>query len=147
MNDMKLLKEEAVRLDVQALNAVDAIRISGNLLVDAGYAEPRYVDAMLKGFLEVGPYIVLAPGIAIPHARPENGALASGFSLVRLATPIEFGHDKNDPVKLVCAITGVGSNGHIEMLQKVAGILGDKDKHQQLLEVQNFEDISKIITF
>ncbi len=144
---MTLLKEVAIKLDVEAADATEAIRISGNLLVDAGYATPQYVDEMIKGYQEVGPYIVIAPGIAIPHSRPENGAIATGFSLVRLKEPIVFGHDKNDPVRLVCAITGVGNQGHIEILQKIAGLLGDQEKHQQLLEAKSFEEVSKIITF
>ncbi|HLR69347.1 MAG TPA: PTS sugar transporter subunit IIA [Virgibacillus sp.] len=143
---MKLLKEEAVLLDVEAKNAVDAIRISGDLLVKAGYATEGYTDAMIEGYQNVGPYIVIAPGIAIPHSRPEKGAVETGFSLIRLKEPIEFGHDKNDPVKLVCAITGVGNNGHIEMLQKIAVILGDPEKYKQIIEANDFNEISKIIT-
>lgn len=143
---MTLLKEEAIRLDAEIDNPIETIRFSGSLLVKAGYATEGYVDAMVEGYESVGPYIVLAPGIAIPHARPENGALVTGFSLVRLKEPIKFGHDKNDPVQLVCAITGVGNNGHIEMLQKIATILGDQQQHDQLLRAENYDEVSKIIT-
>ncbi|MEQ6378515.1 PTS sugar transporter subunit IIA [Bacillaceae bacterium S4-13-56] len=143
---MTLLKKEAVYLGAELDNAIDAITLSGELLVSAGYAKKEYTDAMIKGFNDVGPYIVIAPGIAIPHSRPEKGALKTGFSLVRLKDPINFGHDKNDPVQLVCAITGTGNNGHIEMLQKIAIILGDREKHKQILEAKNFGDIAQIIT-
>ncbi|MTW85804.1 PTS sugar transporter subunit IIA [Virgibacillus dakarensis] len=143
---MTLLKEKAVLLDAEADNAIEAIRLSGRLLVEAGYATEQYVEAMVKGYRDVGPYIVIAPGIAIPHSRPENGALSAGFSLVRLKEPIEFQHEKNDPVQLVCAITGVGNTGHIEMLQKIATILGDAEKLDQILKAENYEEITKIIT-
>lgn len=143
---MSLLNKEAVRLDVQPRNAIEAIRISGNLLIKAGYVTENYVDAMIKGFNEVGPYIVLAPGIAIPHARPDQGALETGLSIVRLKEPIKFGHEKNDPVQLVCAISGIGNNGHIEILQKIAAILGEPNKHAQILEAKSYEELSQIIT-
>jgi|SRR5699024_2327199 len=143
---MGLLNEHAVLLDVEIKDAIDVIRLSGDLLVKAGLATETYTEAMIEGYKKVGPYIVIAPGIAIPHSRPENGAIKSGFSLVRLKNPIEFGHDKNDPVKLVCAITGVGNNGHIEMLQKIAVILGDSEKYEQIVHANDFNEISKIIT-
>ncbi|MEI3600073.1 MULTISPECIES: PTS sugar transporter subunit IIA [unclassified Oceanobacillus] len=143
---MGLLKEEAVLLDAEVDNPIEAIRLSGELLVKAGYASEEYIDAMIDGFQSVGPYIVIAPGIAIPHSRPERGAVATGFSIVRLKDPIEFGHENNDPVKLVCAIAGVGNNGHIEMLQKIATILGDKSKHEQILQASDFDELAKIIT-
>jgi len=143
---MRLLKEHAVLLDVEIEDAIDVIRLSGDLLVKAGFATETYTEAMIEGYKNVGPYIVIAPGIAIPHSRPENGAVETGFSLIRLKKPIEFGHEKNDPVNLVCAITGVGNNGHIEMLQKIAVILGDTKKYEQIIQANDFDDISKIIT-
>lgn len=143
---MTLLKKEAVLLDVEIDNPIEAIKLSGNLLVKSGYATEAYVDAMIQGYEDIGPYIVIAPGIAIPHSRPENGALKKGFSLLRLKRPIEFGHKKNDPVQLICAISGVGSTGHIEMLQEIAKILGDKEKLNKILIAESFDDISKIIT-
>lgn len=143
---MSLLKREAVKLDIQPKNVLEAIKMSGDLLVKAGYATEKYTEAMIKGFNEVGPYIVLAPGIAIPHARPDQGALKTGLSLLRLKEPIEFGHQKNDPVQIVCAIVGLGNNGHIEILQKIATILGNRDKHDQILKAKNYEELSQIIT-
>lgn len=142
---MTLLKREAVLLDADIDNPIDAIKVSGNLLMEAKYVTEDYVNAMIKGYVDVGPYIVIAPGIAIPHSRPENGALEKGFSLLRLKNPIEFGHEKNDPVQLVCAISGVGNTGHIEMLQEIATILGDNDKLNKILSAKSFEDIEKII--
>ena len=143
---MTLLKEKAVELDVELENAVDAIRLSGELLVETGCATQEYTEAMIEGYERVGPYIVIAPGIAIPHSRPDNGALQSGFSLIRLKQPISFGHEKNDPVKLVCAISGIGDNGHIEMLQKIAMVLGDKDKFNKIMHAKDYDELSKIIT-
>lgn len=143
---MTLLKREAVLLDADIDNPIDAIKVSGNLLMEAKCVTEDYVNAMIKGYVDIGPYIVIAPGIAIPHARPENGALEKGFSLLRLKNPIEFGHEKNDPVQLVCAISGVGNTGHIEMLQEIATILGDNDKLNKILSAKSFDDIKKIIT-
>lgn len=142
---MFLLSKDSIQLDVQVNDPIEAIRISGELLVKGGYAKEEYIEAMVKGYKEVGSYIVIAPGIAIPHARPERGALDTGFSLVRLKVPVEFGHKKNDPVKIVSAFSGVGNDGHIEMLQKISSIFGDKTKYNQIIKSATVEEIFRII--
>lgn len=64
---------EQIELDVEVESPVDAIRAAGNLLVKTESASSDYVDAMVASYEKLGPYIVLAPHIAIPHARPEHG--------------------------------------------------------------------------
>ncbi|MHB1407274.1 MAG: PTS sugar transporter subunit IIA [Desulfitobacteriaceae bacterium] len=142
---MQLLNEAVVLLNAEAKTAEEAIRLAGDLLVKAGKVRESYVNAMVKGFNEVGPYIVIAPGIAAPHARPEHGVIEKCLSFVRLQEPVKFGHPTNDPVQIICAIGGVDSSGHIEMLQYLASILGDPDKIKQILTVKNYKEFIKLI--
>lgn len=142
---MTMLIERLIELDVEATTAEEAIRKSGELLVAEGKVEERYIDAMIKGFQEIGPYIVLAPSIAIPHARPEHGVNEQGLSLVRLKHPVVFNHPTNDPVTLVCAICGVDGTSHIEMLRSLASILGDKSKLDIIMNSNDKQEILSII--
>lgn len=125
---MLTLTEGLIELDVKAKDAEDAIRQAGQLLVNEGLAEESYVEAMVKGYKDVGPYIVVAPNIAFPHARPEFGAKKKGVSIIRLSEPVVFGHPTNDPIQLVCALCGTDSTSHIEMLQSLADLLRDEEK-------------------
>lgn len=142
---MLTINKNLIQLDVEAENAEEAIRAAGKLLAAENKVEERYIDAMVKGFEDVGPYIVLAPSIAIPHARPEHGVLEQGFSLVRLKNPVAFGHPTNDPVQLVCAICGTDATSHIGMLQTIAAVLGNKEKLEVLLTSNNEEEILSIL--
>lgn len=123
------LAEQADSPNVRARVAVqdweDAVDRVGALLVDSGSAEPRYVDAMKDGFREYGPYAVLAPGIAMPHARPEQGVVRPGVALITLREPVEFGSPENDPVDLVVAFTAVDKTAHVKVLQQLATLLGN----------------------
>jgi len=47
--------------------------LAGAFLVDTDAVFPSYVDAMVRAVEELGPYMVVAPGIALAHARPEDG--------------------------------------------------------------------------
>ena len=140
-----MLNERLIKLDVEAATAEEAIRKAGELLVAEGKVEERYIDAMIKGFQEIGPYIVLAPSIAIPHARPEHGVKEQGLSLIRLKHPVVFNHPINDPVTLVCAICGVDSTSHIEMLRSLASILGDKSKLAIIMASKDKQEILSIM--
>lgn len=51
----------------------EAVKLSVDLLVKADVVEPRYYRAILDGVAQHGPYFVIAPGLAMPHGRPEEG--------------------------------------------------------------------------
>ena len=69
-----LLSEDNVSFHYPAETWEEVIRHGGQLMVDAGFTDPSYTEAMVEVVREMGPYIVLAPGLAMPHARPEHGA-------------------------------------------------------------------------
>jgi mannitol/fructose-specific phosphotransferase system IIA component (Ntr-type) len=124
--------ERAIRLDVQCDGWRDAVRASGQLLVDTGVVEEAYVEAIVTAVEELGPYIVLAPGIAIAHARPEDGARDVGFSLVRLAEPLEFGSKHNDPVEFVFAFASPDKDLHTTALASLADFIESGENLERL---------------
>lgn len=117
--------EVPVQLDVHAENPVAAIRLAGALLVTAGFATDEYVEAMVAAFGQLGPYIVLAPHVALPHARPESGAITDGIAVLRLAEAVPFGHPDNDPVEIVIPLVASTHSGHLGMLRRMAAVLTD----------------------
>ncbi|EIC06379.1 phosphoenolpyruvate-dependent sugar phosphotransferase system EIIA 2 [Microbacterium laevaniformans OR221] len=127
------LNDVRVSLDDGSLTPENAIRAAGQLLVDDGLAEPRYSEAMIGAFRDLGPYIVLVPGIAMPHARPEAGAIRDGLAVLRLAQPVEFGHPENDPVRLVIPLVGSDNHSHIDLLKRLSRVLMDPEAVNTLL--------------
>lgn len=121
----EVLTPEHVALDVEAESWEEAVRAAGSLLVNAGCVEARYVDAMIRTTREMGPYIVLGPGFALPHARPEDGVKRLGISLVRLRRPVAFGHKENDPVDLVFALGAIDNETHLKALMQLSDLLGN----------------------
>ena len=90
MLNRRILEKQAILLDVTANDWEDAIRICGDLLVKTGKVETTYVDAMIRNIHELGPYILIAPGVAMPHARPEDGVIQEGISVVVLKEEVAF---------------------------------------------------------
>ncbi|MBQ9239365.1 MAG: PTS sugar transporter subunit IIA [Treponema sp.] len=99
-----ILDNEAFALGVLAESWQTAVKCATDILVSTGAAEPRYFDAIVQMTEEHGPYYVVAPGIAMPHARPESGARKTGFALLTLQKPVCFGHADNDPVDIILCI-------------------------------------------
>ena len=125
MNIKDLLRPNLVELNVSVTDWEEAIRAVGRLLVADKAVEPRFVDAMIRVAKEFGPYIVLAPGFAMPHARPEDGCIRSSMALITLAKPVEFGNPQNDPVNVVVALAAVDNQGHIEGLSDLAEVMSE----------------------
>ncbi|GAA3656782.1 PTS sugar transporter subunit IIA [Streptomyces iranensis] len=128
MEDLKdLLPVEAVRLDVRAADWREAIGAAGRLMVETGATTDEYTREMVVNVEENGPYIVIAPGVAFAHSRPSPAVLSTGMSWVRLAGPVEFGHESNDPVTLVVALAAQDSAAHTSAMASLARLLGDPD--------------------
>ncbi len=133
MTDLEsLISIDAVSLGVVADDWRAAVRAAGALLVDAGVTAPEYTDAMIATVETHGPYIVLTPGFALPHARPDDSVHRTGLSFARLAAPVEFGAGDNDPVTIVMALAAADSDQHQDALAALAGILADPDRRTRL---------------
>ena len=114
-----------------------AIVGSGELLVASGRTTAGYTAEMLAVLNELGPYFVIAPGIAIAHARPSESVLSAGLSLAVLAKPVEFGSDHNDPVRMVFGLCAKDHDGHIEVLSGLAEMLSDDAQVNFLLNASD----------
>ena len=112
-----LLTEDLVQLNVVASNWEDVIRKSAQPLVDNKKVTEGYVDDIITGVTELGPYIVITEHVALPHARPESGALESAVGITVLKDSVEFGSKDNDPVKFLFPLAAKDSEGHLSALQ------------------------------
>jgi PTS system ascorbate-specific IIA component len=101
---------------------------------------------MTRVLKEMGPYAVIAPGIVLLHARPEDGVIEPCLGLITLVNPVPFGHPENDPVDLVFALGVVDKQAHITALQQLAEMLSDAVKLQEIRSAPNNSSLLKILT-
>ncbi|MBE7717916.1 BglG family transcription antiterminator [Lacrimispora indolis] len=141
----EILTADLIKAKFVAANRDEAVKESGRLLVDKGLADEAYIQAMLKNVEVNGTYIVISPGIAMPHARPEEGALDIGLSIVTLKEPVVFGHPKNDPVKIVVGLCAIDHQSHLKALTELADILMDAKKVEEITNAESAEQILQII--
>lgn len=136
----KALDSRSVRVGAVASDWRGAVGVSGGLLADSGAVDRSYISAMLRTVEELGAYAVIAPGVAIPHARPEDGANRVGLSLVVLSEPVEFGSKENDPVDLLFAFSTTDADAHVELIQELADFIEDSENLRMLRRARTVEE-------
>lgn len=144
-NLREMLNADTILLQAEAANWEEAVRLGGRLLVDSGAAEPRYIDAIIRCTRELGPYYLLAPGLAMPHSRPEDGVRRVGFSLLTLRTPVEFGHPDNDPVDVLIFLAAADNDSHVDAISQVATVFSDDDAFAKIRQAKETGEISRIL--
>ncbi|NMC47790.1 MAG: PTS sugar transporter subunit IIA [Chloroflexi bacterium] len=144
MNIENLIRPELVEINVAARNWEEAIRAAGKLMVASGAVETRFPEAMIRVAKEFGPYIVVAPGIALPHAQPEDGVLKASIAVVRLNEAVNFGNADNDPVFLVVALAAIDHEEHIQGLMEVANVLGNEQCVEKLKAAKTKEELREV---
>lgn len=140
-----LLATESIDLHAHAANWRDAISTAGHLLEDSGAITADYTKAMIESIEDNGPYIVVAPGFAFAHARPSEAVKRTAISWVRLETPVEFGHDSNDPVNLVVALAAEDDKAHTQSMKDLAKLLGNRKARAQLDSVTTAEELREVL--
>ena len=140
-----LLPPERIAVNAQVNTWEEAVQLVGRLMVEDGTVEERYIESMISTTRRLGPYIVVAPHLALLHSRPEDGVLQPGFALATLKHPVRFGNRNNDPVSLVVSIAAVDAIQHSQALRQMAAILSDPDNMQAIAEAENKEEVLDIL--
>jgi PTS system ascorbate-specific IIA component len=141
----QLLTTKAIRIEASAADWRAAVRLAGDALVTSGATAPAYTDEMIATVEQLGPYIVIAPGIALAHSRPSPAVLRAGISLVTLDRPVAFGHRTNDPVRLVVGLAAPDEEGHVTALSTLAEFLSDEESRLGLLRATGPDEVLRLV--
>jgi PTS system ascorbate-specific IIA component len=137
-----LLSREAIALQVDAKDWKEAVKAGTDMLVKAGTIEPRYFDEIIQNTEELGPYYLLAPGLAMPHARPEGGVLENSFALVTLKEPVAFGDPDNDPIDILITLAARDAKTqNEEAIVQVVTLLDNEETIEKLRAAKTLDDI------
>ena len=141
----KIINKDVVEVNVEVENWEGAVKAAGDILVKNNKVKEEYIEAMIDTVKEIGPYIVMAPGIAMPHARPECGVIDCGISIITLKEPVNFGNKEFDPVKLIFALCAKESESHIELLKDLSVILDDDEVIEKCSHIETKDELIEIL--
>lgn len=121
----------------------DAIRLACSPFVADGTVESEYAEDVIRCVRKYGPYIVLFPGVAMPHSQ-EGGPLVhgTGICFMRLLDPVSF--DPDDPEKwadLFFAIAADDPAVHLENIKSLMDILQNEELLEKLRGAAGDDDL------
>jgi PTS system ascorbate-specific IIA component len=122
-----------------------AVEIALQPMIDNGAVQPRYLNAIYDMHEQIGPYYVLGEGIAMPHARPEEGVNHTGLSLLIVSEGVSFGSEDNDPVYIIFALAAIDSHSHIEMIASLSQLFCEENVVEQLRQARDKAAVMKIL--
>lgn len=130
----KVLIFENILMGQKSTDKETAIELAGKLLVDSGYVEPEYIDAIKEREKMLTTYI--GKGIAIPHGVGEakDKIIKSGISIIQYPDGVDFGNGKL--AFLVIGIAGKG-NEHMKIISNLAELIMEEDALKELFKTTN----------
>ena len=131
---MKTITKSCIRLDVRADNKDEAIRLAGQMLADAGYIDPGYIDSLRQREQVANTF--LGSGVAIPHGMIEDRHLIhhTGVAILQLRDGIEW--NEGQKAHLVVAIAAQ-SDEHIAVLRRLTRLMQQPEALDVLFHAEN----------
>lgn len=140
---LKKILENNINLIDEVSSWQEAIKIAAGPLKQGGFINESYIHAMLDNVLNNGSYIVIMPGIAIPHSRPEDGVLKTGMSLLKLSKSVKFPEGKD--VKLIIVLAANDSEKHLKLISELTELLIEDESVEKLFSAKSKEEVFKCI--
>lgn len=134
----------SISIKSSATNWQEAIDFSMSSLLANHYVNTNYIQAIKDLTITIGPYYILAPGVAMPHARPECGALKTGMSLTLLKQEVKFAED-DEGIKLLIGLSAASSDSHIGAIQALSELLSEEETLTALLAAKSEKQLAEII--
>lgn len=139
------LTDSAIVLRADARDWRAAVTLAGDALQATGATDAGYTARMIEVIDDFGAYVVIAPGLALAHARPGADVLRDALAVVTLAEPVAFGHPHNDPVSVVLGLAVTTAEGHVAWVAEIANVFNDPTAIPRLINAQTVADVRSVI--
>ena len=138
------LSAKHIHLNLAAENKTQAIRFVGQKLVEGGYVESEYIEAMLAREKLTPTY--LGESIAVPHGTIEakDRVLKTGIVICQYPEGVQFGEEPDEIARLVIGIAAQ-NNEHIEVITRITSALDEDGVIERLCETQDVQEVLEIL--
>lgn len=124
----------------------EAIKKSCEKLIEKNIVDDRYPQQIIDTVEKYGPYIVLVPGVAMPHCQENaEGVNDTAIAFMKVDKAVVFDEDDRDKdANLFFTVASVDPDKHLENIGKLSEILCDEEVISALEEVENLEDLKAV---
>jgi PTS system ascorbate-specific IIA component len=121
----------------------DSIRQSCKMLIADGTVTKEYPEEIIAAVREIGPYIVLMPGLALPHSA-KGSANAKGTAIAFMKVNQEVAFDGDNPDKkarVFFTLAAIDTDSHLKNMRKLWKMLTDEALVADLQSVESVDDL------
>ncbi len=138
---LDILQKKNILLNCKESKREEVIRKLGSMLVESGYVNHDYIEAMIEREKTFATY--MGNGIALPHGveSAKEGILSSGIAIMVVPEGIDW---NGETAKIIIAIAGKGDE-HLDILGNIAVKLGEEEAVEALLTM-NTDEVYEFIT-
>lgn len=142
----ELVEKNLVSFHEKFDNWEEAVRVSCEKLIENEVIDDRYVELVVDSVKKYGPYIVLAPKIALPHSTQNaEGVFNTAISFMRVQEPVSFEEGNPDrDAQIFFSLASVNADEHLANMSKLANILMQPEVVDELCEATSAEDLIRI---
>lgn len=125
----------------------EAIWESGKILKENGLITDRYIEQVIADVKEYGPYIVIVPGVAMPHSSSKNeGVLGTGIGFTIFSKPVSFvPGDQDKDAQLFFMLAAKDSAKHMENIAALSDMLMTEGLLADLQSITSMADYLKVM--
>lgn len=132
-----ILSPAFIQLNLATNSWEEAFYVAATPLIEAEIVSRRYIDKIIQTTYEEGPYMVISDHVALPHARPEDGAKEVGLGITVLKEPIKI--LGKTPMKYIFTLAAVDSKKHLTALAELVAMIDRPDFFNMLDSVSSKE--------
>lgn len=146
----KLFEQDLIAFpDVQPGDWKEAIAMSCTRLLDQGIINRDYVQEIIASVEKYGPYIVIIPEVAMPHADPHSpGVFGTAIAMTKFKEEVVF-YDQEaqeeKPAKLFFTLAAKDADAHLENISQLTDLLTDEEMVEKLKAVQSLAELKELI--
>ncbi|MDT2598288.1 BglG family transcription antiterminator [Enterococcus hulanensis] len=133
-----ILSPDFIQLNLSTNSWEEAFYVAATPLIDAEIVSRRYIDKIIQTTYEEGPYMVISHHVALPHARPEDGAKKVGLGITVLDKPIKI--LGQTPMKYIFTLAAVDNKRHLTALAELVSLIDQPDFFQMLDQTNSPEE-------
>ncbi|MGF1720359.1 PTS sugar transporter subunit IIA [Vibrio kyushuensis] len=146
MSLFDLIGNEGVVIYSEKDLTVDAaLEVTCSSLLANNKIQSSYLDAIKQKHKEIGAYYVLAPKIAMPHARPEDGVNEAALQVTVFKEGVDLESEDNGDVYLSITLAAMDSDSHINTIMALSELFQNDDDIDAIIAADNKQEIVDIL--
>lgn len=145
MSILTLTGDNIVISTEQNLSVDAALEITCSKLIESGKVEQSYLEAIQQKHKDIGAYYVLAPKIAMPHARPEDGVNEACLQVTVFKNGVDLESEDNGEVYFSITLAAMDSDSHIQTIMALSELFQNDDDIDAIIAANTNKEIADII--